>query len=71
MRPVGRLQQATAVAWKAAYDLAGAATFEGREWATGFRGAAESSKDARKATIFGGFLLSAVSAFATVSIFSL
>ena len=69
--PVGRLQQATAAAWKAAYDIAGAATFEGREWITWFRDAAESSKDARNATIFGGFLVSATAAFATVSIFSL
>ena len=71
MRPVGRLQQATAAAWKAAYDIAGAATFEGREWITWFRDAAESSKDSRNATIFGGFLVSATAAFATVSIFSL
>ena len=71
MRPVGRLQQATAAAWKTAHDLAGVATFEGREWATWFRDAAESSRDARNATIFGGFLLSAASAFATVLIFSL
>ena len=71
MRPVGRLQQVRAAAWKAAYDIAGMATFEGREWAAWFRDAAESSKDSRNATIFGGFLVSATAAFATVSIFSL
>jgi hypothetical protein len=71
MRPAGRLQKARAAAWQAAYNLSGAATFEGREWITWFRDAAESSKDARNATIFGGFLVSATAAFATVSIFSL
>jgi hypothetical protein len=71
MRPAGRLQQVRAAAWQAAYNLSGMATFEGREWAAWFRDAAESSKDARNATIFGGFLVSATAAFATVSIFSL
>jgi hypothetical protein len=71
MRPVGWLQQATAAAWTAAHKLSGTATVQGREWAMWFFDAAESSKDARNATIFGGFLLSAASAFATVSIFSL
>jgi hypothetical protein len=71
MRPAGRLQKARAAAWQAAYNLSGMATVQGREWAAWFRDAAESSRDARNATIFGGFLVSATAAFATVSIFSL
>ena len=71
MRPAGRLQKARAAAWQAAYNLSGMATVQGREWAEWFANAAESSRDSRNATIFGGFLLSAASAFATVSIFSL